>query len=207
MPKARFIGASQLHASRKLGQRHGRLDPVHGPGKLADAVRAWQPTYTEREIVSAARRRRVLKKRLKASGKLFPQDKVGYPHLAARADNLLESARIRAQVQRVPFTLKAKWILDRLIAGKCEQTGLAFDHHRLHAPADGLRSNFGASLDRIVPSLGYTPENCQLVVWAYNAAKGSGTDAEVMRMAQALIARRLSTHVRRMRQSKLNAVT
>ncbi len=44
------------------------------------------------------------------------------------------------------------------------------------------------SIDRIVPSEGYTDENTQVVVWAYNAAKGIGTSNDVMILARALVA-------------------
>lgn len=50
----------------------------------------------------------------------------------------------------------------------------------------GQMPPWSPSLDRIDPLQGYTPENCRLVVWMYNAAKHISSDANVLRLAQAL---------------------
>lgn len=51
---------------------------------------------------------------------------------------------------------------------------------------------FSPSIDRIVPALGYTPENCRFILWAVNAFKHDGTDDDMYRVAEALIAARKS---------------
>lgn len=43
-------------------------------------------------------------------------------------------------------------------------------------------------MDRKVPQKGYTPENVQMVVWIYNAAKWTGTHEDVMVLVRALAA-------------------
>ena len=102
-----------------------------------------------------------------------------------RTTSLLNSTRLRAWRLNVPFNLRKGWIGSRLLAGRCEVTGLAF------SPPHGQgRDNFSASIDREIPAKGYTEENCRMVVWLYNAAKGAGTDKDVARMAEALIGKK-----------------
>lgn len=110
-----------------------------------------------------------------------------HPFLAMRANRLVKGAKVRASVIRVPFDINAEWVLERLIAGKCEVTGIPFDFARDRREPDGERRMFAPSLDQRVPRGGYTKENIQVVVWCYNAAKGSGTDADVLKMAEALV--------------------
>jgi hypothetical protein len=101
----------------------------------------------------------------------------------SRAFVLLGAAKARAEDHGVLFTITVDWVLERLSAGKCEVTGLPFRW----SGVVGLRSSFSASVDRREPALGYTPENSRLVVWCYNSAKSSGTDEDVMKMAEALV--------------------
>lgn len=112
------------------------------------------------------------------------------PIVARTARSLTRSALDRAKVLNVPFSLDIRWVYHKVLAGRCELTGLSLDVAREFSPGEGLRSNFGPSLDRNVPELGYTPENCRIVVWAYNAAKGSGTDEEIALIAEAIVKRR-----------------
>lgn len=73
----------------------------------------------------------------------------------------------------------------------CEATGLPFDFGLEGDPVDvdAHRSMFAPSMDQIKPRGGYTKENVQVVVWCYNAAKGEGTAADVLKMATALVER------------------
>lgn len=77
-------------------------------------------------------------------------------------------------------------IARRVAAGKCEVTGIPFD-----LDISKRAKPFAPSIDRRDSSLGYTPENVQVVVWIYNAAKSHWSHAEVMRMARALCDRDL----------------
>jgi hypothetical protein len=104
------------------------------------------------------------------------------PLLASTAKALCAGAEGRAAALRVPFDLTAKWILHKLLAHHCEVTGLRFE-----TSTPGSRSNFAPSIDRKIPALGYTRANCRVVIWGYNAAKASGTDEDVIRMAEALV--------------------
>lgn len=67
-------------------------------------------------------------------------------------------------------------------SGICAATGIRFiwegpDKHNPWAP----------SVDRIDSSKGYTLENCQVVCWIYNWAKGNWHPDVVLEMAKALI--------------------
>jgi hypothetical protein len=97
-----------------------------------------------------------------------------------RADRLISGAKRRATAIGVPFDLDLDWLIKRLVAGVCEVTGVPFvikPGRHIHAP----------SLDRKDPKLGYTKDNVRVTLWCFNAAKGTGTDQDVLIMAQALV--------------------
>lgn len=100
-----------------------------------------------------------------------------------KALRLLSDIRSRCTQRSITFDLDEAWILERWRAGCCEATGIPFDeangkiHHR----------PWGFSIDRNDQTKGYTKDNCKAVVWAYNRAKGTGTDADVVRLAKALL--------------------
>ncbi len=64
--------------------------------------------------------------------------------------------------------------------GLCEVTNLPF------VPSEKKMGPFLPSVDRTDPKKGYTKDNCKMVIWMYNAAKGSNTHDYVMIMARAL---------------------
>lgn len=69
-----------------------------------------------------------------------------------------------------------EWVANKLAAGVCELTGIAFE----------LEGPWAPSIDRKSSNEGYTLENCRLVVWVYNMAKSTWNDETVLRMARAL---------------------
>jgi hypothetical protein len=95
---------------------------------------------------------------------------------------LLHSARQRACKKKVPFFLTDAWG-EKSWTGRCAITNLPFEI--------GLRTSgpkmFSPSIDRIVPSLGYVPENCRFVLWAVNAFKSVGTDQDMILIARAIL--------------------
>lgn len=97
-----------------------------------------------------------------------------------RASLLLGNARKRAEKLKLEFDLDLEWTAERLEKGVCEASGLPF------VMTNG-RHAFAPSLDRINPKRGYTKDNTQVVVWAYNAAKGIASHDEVMTLARALV--------------------
>jgi hypothetical protein len=97
---------------------------------------------------------------------------------------MLANSRSNAKRAGVSFDLDHGWLFERLSRGVCEITGIP-----LILTFPGGRGNyhpFSPSLDREVPSRGYTKDNVRVVCWAYNAAKGTATDEDVMTLARAL---------------------
>jgi len=94
----------------------------------------------------------------------------------------VKTAEERARRKGVPFSLTAEWAISRY-TGACELTGIPF--------VIGQRGSgpkpYSPSIDRIVPSLGYTPGNCRFILWAVNALKHIGTDADMLFIARALV--------------------
>lgn len=103
--------------------------------------------------------------------------------ITGRARRMLTDARKRAAKSNLPFELTLEWLLPILEEGKCAATGVSF----VFTPEPNFA--WSPSLDQITPGGGYTPENVQVVCWSYNAAKGSNTDADVLIMARALVAK------------------
>lgn len=100
-----------------------------------------------------------------------------------RAGKILTWARARAASKGIEFDLTREWLDQRLSAGVCEVSGIALE---LGKP-DGQRFHpWAPSVDRVDSRHGYTQENCRVVVWIYNMAKSEWTDADVMKLAQAL---------------------
>ena len=109
-----------------------------------------------------------------------------------RPAQLLRGARFRASKLRLEFGLSRRWVTERILNGRCEVTGIPFDFTRNSAPEGRARAgnhNFAPSIDRIDHTKGYTEDNCRLVVWIFNGAKGVGTDEDVMRLARAMLSR------------------
>jgi hypothetical protein len=104
--------------------------------------------------------------------------------IPGRSKALFRAAKTRANRLGCMFSIDAPWIETRLAAGHCEVTGIPFDLKRGfncgHRP-------WSPSLDRKNPGDGYTKENTQLVVFAYNAAKGGWTHEEVLKLSNALV--------------------
>jgi hypothetical protein len=104
--------------------------------------------------------------------------------LNARASYLASEANKRARQQGRLGTITQEWVLAKLEAGVCEVSGLPL--HMPTRPGIGTRGVFTPSLDRTVPGGDYTPENVRVVCWGYNAAKGIGSHADVLKLAEAL---------------------
>lgn len=84
-----------------------------------------------------------------------------------RAMCLIAAARTRSRNKGTYFALDgfAEELQRRIDAGRCEISGVDFDL------SPGRKPN-SPSLDRINPSLGYTPENVRVICHALNAALG-----------------------------------
>lgn len=96
--------------------------------------------------------------------------------------SLLKTARERAARKKVPFALteewaRATWTGQCAITGWPLQLGLQQRGPKYHSP----------SIDRIVPALGYVPDNCRFILWAVNAMKYDGTDQDLYTLAKAIV--------------------
>ena len=98
--------------------------------------------------------------------------------IKGRAKTLWHNSRART----TNHTITEDWIASVLNLGVCQVTGIPFEW----SSGKG-RQPFSPSLDQICPGKGYTPENTRIVIWMYNAAKNVFTDADVLKMAYALV--------------------
>lgn len=100
---------------------------------------------------------------------------------------LLYGAKQRAKDDGLPFSLTKEWMESRW-TGHCELTGIEFRGGRGKGPS----TTFSASIDKIIPSLGYVPDNCRLILKGVNWLKGNGTDDEMYEIASALTQNRIT---------------
>lgn len=108
--------------------------------------------------------------------------------IEGRAHNLYYDAQTRSTRQNLPFTITHDWIKEKLRIGTCERTGIKFD---LNKGANVRANKYGPSLDQKVSGLGYTPENCRVVVWVYNLAKCDFTDSDLLDFARCLLQKQI----------------
>ena len=110
--------------------------------------------------------------------------------VTARALERARACRGRAHKERVPFD-------EAFVAAtadeikrqdyRCAATGIPFDLDEIGEGAGA--SHFAPSPDRIVPSRGYVPGNVRWVLWMVNRAKSRMTEAQFLKMCQAIAAR------------------
>lgn len=105
---------------------------------------------------------------------------------AFRANSLVKSCKSRAKIKNVPFSLDPNTIVSAVESGACQVTGIEFVLEDTGNSGLGY-SPWAPSIDRIVPSKGYTPENTRVVVLAFNIAKQSLSDKELLALANAII--------------------
>jgi len=109
--------------------------------------------------------------------------KLCYPNYR-RAVNLIYNARRRARQKNLKFDLDIDWAFEKLRIGVCPVTGLKF---RSEVKGFKERSEYTPSIDRINPKLGYTKDNCRIVIWWYNIAKQTYSDIEVWHLCDQLV--------------------
>ena len=95
--------------------------------------------------------------------------------------NSIQGSKQRAKKEGISFTLTEDWAQARW-TGRCEVTGIEFVLSTGRHPY-----LFSPSLDRVIPALGYTPDNSRFVIHAVNALKGAGTDQDMLRIAKAIL--------------------
>ena len=93
----------------------------------------------------------------------------------------LNGARLRALKNNRPFDLTDEWARERW-TGRCELTGVEFRR------GTSTHKFWSASIDKIVPSLGYVQGNSRFVLNSVNTFKNNETDADMYFVAEALLA-------------------
>lgn len=114
--------------------------------------------------------------------KFKKQYKARYDTVKGRLKILLQGAKQRAKKRGLEFDLDYTWAISEWGDGCCKRTNIKFNLNN-----NGTTGNYSPTIDRIDNSRGYTKDNCQLVIWMYNRAKGSGTDIDVTVLAKALL--------------------
>ena len=99
------------------------------------------------------------------------------------AIQMIAVAKANARAASREFRITIDDILPALERRVCQRSGIPFS---FPDGKSGTRA-FTPSLDRIDNSKGYIPGNVQVVLWMYNRAKGRDRDADVLRMAKALV--------------------
>lgn len=97
---------------------------------------------------------------------------------AGRAKLLILGAKHRG---KGAVSVTAEHLIPRLEAGRCEVTGIPFEFGRWPGTA---KNPYAPSLDRIDSSKPYSPDNVQVVVWAYNRLKSDDDDFSARFMIQ-----------------------
>lgn len=100
--------------------------------------------------------------------------------LRGRAQRLRNCAKRRSNDKNLKFTINSDWVFAKLLNGKCEVTGIPFEFLQDRGP-------WTPSIDRKIPSDGYTEDNCQVVVWIYNSAKANFKHEDVIDLAKSLV--------------------
>ena len=103
-------------------------------------------------------------------------------NVARHASIQISNSRRRSKAKGLPYDLTKDWLIEKLEAGKCELTGLpfVFDYKQRAGPQS-------PTLDRIIPSRGYTKANIRVICFSVNCLLSEYGDAEALRMALYLV--------------------
>lgn len=96
---------------------------------------------------------------------------------------LERGARSRAKKAGRRHTLPAGWAAETFERqeARCHATGLPIRiSEKKHDP-------WAASIERLDPSQGYTPENCVLTCYIYNCAKNQFSEADLTKLCRAIV--------------------
>lgn len=91
----------------------------------------------------------------------------------------ISSARKRAEKGNLEFDLDIEWFNNEFKKG-CAVTGIEL-------LPNGSKSPWTVHIDKKIPTLGYTKDNCRLTVACFNFAKSNWLDGDVIKMSQALL--------------------
>lgn len=94
--------------------------------------------------------------------------------LLKKASCIYNGAKSRARKKNLDFNITKNWIIRRLKTKCCEITGVRFS---FDIDKNATTNFFAPSIDRINPKKGYTKDNCRIVIWGLNRAKGDNDEA------------------------------
>lgn len=99
-----------------------------------------------------------------------------------KLDRLFYYSKVRAKEKKIEHTITYEWLQQQAQNDTCSATGIKFNYDTTK-----VRNPFGPSIDRINISKGYTPENCRLVIWAFNAGLGHYTEQDLYTVCKAYL--------------------
>ncbi|CAB4164257.1 hypothetical protein UFOVP826_16 [uncultured Caudovirales phage] len=94
-------------------------------------------------------------------------------------ENMIKEAKKRAKKKSLPCSINQEWAKLRW-TGYCELTGVEFVKSSYRQGTNP----FSATIDRIEPQKGYTPDNCRFIANCVNAFKSTMTDRQMLSMAK-----------------------
>lgn len=81
---------------------------------------------------------------------------------------MIGRSKARAKKQHFAYDLDRTWLRRKLLAGRCEFSGVPFVNGQQYHP-------FSPSLDRVDPGRGYTKDNCKVILLCLNGFKGTAS--------------------------------
>ena len=97
----------------------------------------------------------------------------------------LEGIKKRADKKYFDYDLTVDWYIKELERGTCAITGIPFNLE----PWTGRMHPFLPAVDREDNNKGYTQDNCNLVVYIFNIAKGENTYEEMYEWSKEYVRR------------------
>lgn len=132
------------------------------------------------------KRPEVITRRLKGRAERLLKYRNDRQSLKGTVYTMFKNTVNRSKKLNLALDLSPEWIEDKIKGLRWEATGIDLV---LEYEEDRTRSPFRPSIDRIDNSKGYTKDNCRIVCFMFNIAKGENTDAEVFSMAKAFVDR------------------
>jgi hypothetical protein len=165
--KDRLKAAKRRHEHRDKVRETDRLRYVANREKIIES----------RRLKYAANEGGVRDKLLAYQRRRFSEGSMRYRLMGA-----VNSARARAYKRGIPFSLS---YTDLGSPTHCAVSGVEF----VMSESFHKGNIFCPSLDRIDPTKGYVKGNVRVVCHGYNLAKHEGTDADVLKLARAIVAK------------------
>lgn len=104
-----------------------------------------------------------------------------------RCKEMLRGARNRAKKKNIEFTLVLEDVLTLAKQPRCPITHRLLNwKNTVDAKSPGIANPDGPALDRIDPSLGYTPDNVWIISYRMNRIKNDATPRELALVSRAV---------------------